>query len=461
MVFLNKDYLETLSIWHFTIEECMAKIVIYSPNVMGKSMAGPSIRVWEFAKALSNQHTVTVVAPNSPDIQSDTFQLISVNDPRLKTIEKKADAIILQNLPVMLGIRIKKNRTRIIIDAYDPLPLEILEQYKDAPIKERDKIYSGVLTNLLFNFRMADGIICASEKQRDLWLGLLMGQGLIDPARYNQDTSLRNYIDVVPFGLSSTPPKKTGTGLRELFKFKQTDKVLLWGGGIWNWFDPLTLIKAVHILSKSRSDIKLVFMGLKNPDPSVPDMAMAAEAVRLSKELGLYDKQVFFNFGWVPYDERQNYLLEADIGVSTHFDHLETRFSFRTRMLDYIWAKLPILATRGDSFADLVEQKQLGVVVGYENPEETAQSILSLVDNPDKIKQIKKNLEKIQHDFHWEHVVEPINKMVNLELKDSFSLHHFHTCSDFFIRKIREKGLAACLLYAFKRVKKYGQKIFK
>ena len=32
----------------------MAKVLIYSPNLIGKSMAGPAIRAWEFAKALAN-----------------------------------------------------------------------------------------------------------------------------------------------------------------------------------------------------------------------------------------------------------------------------------------------------------------------------------------------------------------------------------------------------------------------
>ena len=57
---------------------------------------------------------------------------------------------------------------------------------------------------------------------------------------------------------------------------------------------------------------------------------------------------------WVPYDERALYLMEADLGVSTHHAHLETRYAFRTRMLDYLWARLPIVCTEGDHFGDLV-----------------------------------------------------------------------------------------------------------
>jgi hypothetical protein len=57
----------------------------------------------------------------------------------------------------------------------------------------------------------------------------------------------------------------------------------------------------------------------------------------------------------VDYAKRADYLLEADLGVSTHYDHVETAYSFRTRILDYLWAGLPILATEGDSLSRLVK----------------------------------------------------------------------------------------------------------
>ena len=56
-------------------------------------------------------------------------------------------------------------------------------------------------------------------------------------------------------------------------------------------------------------------------------------------------------------------------------DHLETRFSFRTRMLDYLWATLPIVCTRGDHFAELVEREGLGLTVPYGDPEALAAAI--------------------------------------------------------------------------------------
>jgi hypothetical protein len=52
---------------------------------------------------------------------------------------------------------------------------------------------------------------------------------------------------------------------------------------------------------------------------------------------------VVFHEQWVPYDERVDWLTDADIGVSLHRHHLETELSFRTRVLDYLWAGLCLL----------------------------------------------------------------------------------------------------------------------
>ena len=49
----------------------------------------------------------------------------------------------------------------------------------------------------------------------------------------------------------------------KISNLKPDDKILIWGGGIWNWFDPVTLIQAVYAISKKRSDIKLFFYSFR------------------------------------------------------------------------------------------------------------------------------------------------------------------------------------------------------
>jgi len=86
---------------------------------------------------------------------------------------------------------------------------------------------------------------------------------------------------------------------------------------------------------------------------------MAQKAMNLAQELGLLNRFVFFNQTWIDYRERSAYFSAADVGISIHQKHLETEYSFRTRILDYIKHELPIICTEGDYFADLVDRKSV------------------------------------------------------------------------------------------------------
>ena len=153
-------------------------------------------------------------------------------------------------------------------------------------------------------------------------------------------------------------------------------------------------------------------MGIDHPNVNIPRMPMVEKAIQKAKKLGLLDKSVFFNEGWVPYEERQGYLLDADAGVSMHYDHLETRFSFRTRILDYIWAGLPIIATQGDSFAEVIEEDKLGEVVRYNDSGSIAQAIQTLASDKALRQQIKVNIRSIQKRYYWQECVKPIENMI-------------------------------------------------
>jgi hypothetical protein len=137
-------------------------------------------------------------------------------------------------------------------------------------------------------------------------------------------------------------------------------------------------------------------------------MRMAVETRRLSDELGLTDVNVFFNEGWVAYDDRQNFLLESDIGVSTHLDHVETEFSFRTRILDYLWASLPVVATGGDSFGDIIDTFGVGLTVPPGDVDALETALFRLLDEPELIASCAAASAKLADEYRWSRVLEPL-----------------------------------------------------
>ncbi len=127
----------------------------------------------------------------------------------------------------------------------------------------------------------------------------------------------------------------------------------------------------------------LFFMGVKRPEPDQCDVPVGGRARHRLRPRARASTGscVHFNEGWIPYAERGSYLLESDLGISAHHDHLEARFSFRTRVLDYLWAGLPMVLTRGDSMADLAERQALGGTVDPEDDAGFAAACAALLDD--------------------------------------------------------------------------------
>jgi len=128
----------------------------------------------------------------------------------------------------------------------------------------------------------------------------------------------------------------------------------------------------------------------------------------LAERLGLTGRQVFFNETWVPYTERQNWLLDADCGVTTHYEHVETTFAFRTRVLDYLWAGLPIVTTDGDAFAELVRTERLGIVVPAQDPDALADALERVLYDADFAAAAMQRIAAVAERFTWETVLAPL-----------------------------------------------------
>lgn len=404
------DILRELGIYAIFEKEIKRKILIISSEVLSKEMAGPAIRVWNFAKVLSEHMDVTLAVPNTTDMPEQDFKIVHFFDNgQLGEIIKESDIILCGGMTFAKYQSIKDSGKYLIIDIYDPYNLATLAEYEKEPIKKQLEIFKSIHNIFNEQFYYGDFFICASERQRDFWLGMLAALNRVNPYSYKQDPSLRKMIDIVPFGLPGNEPIHIKNVLKgKVEGIDSKDFVIIWGGGVYNWFDPITLVKAMKIVRNTREDIKLFFMGIKHPNPEVRESDIAGKTVELSKKLDLYEKNIFFNFGWVDYEERQNYLLESDIGIITHPMHIETRFSFRTRILDYLWTGLPIISTKGDSLSDLIEKKDLGITVEHNDVGQLADAILKLADDKEYYRKCVKNIKSIAGEYNWDKVCRPI-----------------------------------------------------
>ncbi|MEZ4708388.1 MAG: glycosyltransferase [Caldilineaceae bacterium] len=395
-------------------------IGIIPNDTLGHNMAGPGIRDWELAQVLAHHLQVKLIAP--PMVKLD-----ATLTPRLHeglalpiTLHKCADASQLRAQAAQCDVLMTRGTILtaypfltqlgkpLVVDIYIPFLLENLERESYADELRQISSLEGDLEALRFQLQAGDFFICADEKQRDYWLGMLAACGRINPYTYRQDVTLRRLIDLTPFGLPDAPPVHSKQVLKGVYPgIEVNDKVIFWGGGIWNWLDATTLIRAMSKVRSQRTDVKLFFPGIKRPTPHAPIPEAVTQALQVSTELGLTDRHVFFN-DWMPYAERHNYLLEADIGVSLHLEHIETRFAFRTRMLDYIWAGLPVLATRGDGLSQALAAGGLAHLVEPRDVDGVAQAILHMLAEPNIRQKNHDAFSRIATTYHWSAAARPL-----------------------------------------------------
>jgi glycosyltransferase involved in cell wall biosynthesis len=250
----------------------------------------------------------------------------------------------------------------VVADAYDPAPLEALLQHGHDPLPRQRAIHAAALRVQLDQLRRADLVLCASERQRHLLLGELLALGRLNPDTFAGDPDLERLLRLVPFGTDVAPmdARRPGT-LRGGGAVADDAFVLLWGGGVYEWLDPLLLVEAVAAVGDP--SVVAYYLGVRHPSPDVPPMPVAEEVVRRAEARGVLGTQVLLADGWTPHAERAGLLVDADVGVSLHHQHVETTFAYRTRVLDYLWAGLPVLCSAGDELAERVAAEDLGEVV--------------------------------------------------------------------------------------------------
>jgi GT2 family glycosyltransferase/glycosyltransferase involved in cell wall biosynthesis len=385
------------------------RILVATGDVLEEKMAGPAIRAWQIASALSREHDVELVTTSTCTLDHPRFRVRRLSGRDFPRAVDWCDVLVVQGHLLHQHPVLRHNHKVVVVDLYDPFHLEVLELARGQNPEDRLFVSRSSTEVLNEQLERGDFFLCASEKQRDFWLGHLASVGRINPVTYDSNERLDSLIAVVPFGISDGPPQHTRPVLRGVVPgIASDDKVILWGGGVYSWFDPLTLLRAVDKLRRRAPNVRLYFLGLRHPNPDVGEMPITAETTALADELGLTDTHVFFNQGWVPYEDRQNYLLEATIGVSTHLDHVETAFSFRTRVLDYLWASLPIVATAGDSLADVIESERIGLTVPAGDVDALEEALFRLIDDEAFQATCRENLARIAPRFQWSAVLRPL-----------------------------------------------------
>lgn len=384
------------------------RILIVSTELIDTCMAGPGMRYLEIARQLAAEFDVTLAVPGPvPALHGEIIwaEYSDANHRALRSLVEAHQVALVTPFTLNKHPGLRSVHSCLVVDLYDPFVFENLFYYLGQEAAVQDEFNRRSISILNHAVQLGDFFICGSERQRDFWIGVLTANGRANPATFAQDPSLRHLIDVVGIGFPERPPR-SGPYLRgRLPGFSSESRVVLWGGGIWDWLDPLTLLEAWPAVLAQIPQARLVLLGTRPPNPEIPAHRVVSELEDLVASWGPEGESVTF-IEWVPYEDREALLSEADVGVVLHPMHVETHFSIRTRVVDYIWARLPVLVSAGDLTSEWVQKYHLGRVVPVGDVNAVAEALVELLSQPKT--DWSPAFDRIHDQFTWRAMVAPL-----------------------------------------------------
>lgn len=122
---------------------------------------------------------------------------------------------------------------------------------------------------------------------------------------------------------------------------------------------------------------------------------------KLTHELNLNQKVIFF--GKIPFENLDNYTSKADLGISLEENlGLNYFYALPNKIFDYIAAKIPILASNLPEISYIINKYDIGAIINNHDIYEISSKINEILQNEEKIKIWKKNLQYAANELKWQ-----------------------------------------------------------
>jgi glycosyltransferase involved in cell wall biosynthesis len=393
------------------------KVTIFTGLVnIDKNLVGTAVVYKKIADIfIKNGYKVTMIVPEKPDIKEKDILFQVYNEENNKKAINSSSVIIFGAYPPTNPLLYAYDNNKTIMTyLWSIAPIGSLDFKDFRSTREQERLHRFISASYNLSLLMSDKIFCRDEDIKNLVIGSLISLGRINLENYGKNRSFDNLIEVAPFGVenNSRPEKSRERKARFFYRdvlkgVGRDDFLLLWNGGVWNWNDGTTLIKAMDRVKNKK--VKLIFQGFKHPGRN--DISIEAKkCFDLAVKTGLKDKSIFFNENWIPYKDRSLFLSESNIGVVCSPNILEANLFFKTRIYDYLWSDLPIILNDCEAFSKIIKEKELGLACKTGDPNDWARQIDEISLNNKLLEKIKENIKNYKKNISWKKTLLPVER---------------------------------------------------
>lgn len=268
-----------------------------------------------------------------------------------KAIELNADIYHLHDPELIpIGLKLKKLGKKVIFDAHEDLPNQILSKHYISPLVRKPLSTIVRIIESRACSRL-DAIVAATPFIRDKFI------------KINKNTvDINNYPKLQEFNNLSTDNKREGQ--------------VCYIGGIADVRGIVEIVQAME-LTNNKSSLKVAGSFIdKSLEPKV-------------KAMTGWEKTDYL--GFVGREEIKKTLSESIAGLVTLHPTLSYIDSLPVKMFEYMSAGIPVIASDFPLWRSIIDAAQCGICVDPLEPQEIADAIDYLVDNPDRATNMGKN----------------------------------------------------------------------
>jgi glycosyltransferase involved in cell wall biosynthesis len=385
------------------------KVVVVSEAgpPLGNTVAeGGSLRAWGIARTLADLgHEVTYLYRKGYEDRVDNDAIGKNKDITFATwspIDKKdrhihsADVIIVRQSHAEASVLVDQleNKQILVVDCYVPIHVEVSaresenkeQEYKNFIVD--DNRWTRILAR-------GDYFLYASDNQKLYLLGLLSGVLLLNPITYRK---LELRLIHLPYCFFASDAKNR-------IDLTNTDASLLWYGGLYSWFDIGLLVPGLLEIKKKYPKFKFILAGAKNP--YVSDKSLLDSYNQAMQKLNPI-KDFLVEIPHEKYNKRFKTYAKSSAIVYINKEGLENSIAWRTRLVDYILAKKPIITNGGDPLGEDLINEGLAFRIDTKNSNSLLQqfekSINLNIDSPYSL---------LLKKYSWESNVPKLSSIIN------------------------------------------------
>lgn len=356
-----------------TSKKCLVLSVAPVPTDPKKVVEGGGIRAWRLAKGLqAHKVQVEVAIPYNFELDKHEHEGITLSrweySEEFKAKMNSFDSVVLLYSRGDLADYVCKHledNVQLIVDLYVPIYIEVSARDSADKVTE----YNGFQRDLAYwntAFKRGDLFLYANQNQLLYYLGVLSALGRLNPLTYKE-----NLLVHLPLGTEKLKSDKYVEKIKgQIPGISLKDKVIIWFGSIYPWFEIEQLYAAYKKFVSKNPEYKLLILGGKNPFNNLPDFIKKYEFIfNESKKDGLLNKSIFFQ-DWVPYEERFDWLRSGDSVIVINKEGIENLVAWRTRTLDIITSQTVIMTNGGDPISEQLDAQKAIIKISSleENP---------------------------------------------------------------------------------------------